>query len=569
MLRLKERWTGPNSAVALLIVAATGAALLTLAAGWLVYGNMQSLISADEWVMHTEDVIATLQNSYLLVERVEYRIPLYLLTSNDEQLNRARTAANQFDTTAIRLKYMVSDNANQAGNIESLISCSADLRQAVGRITSQSTLPEHEIQRCQQTIGRMLDQEQWLLKDQTARSQRSSLASIWTEAAFVCLSLLILAALFGVLLRDTTRRVRIGKQTALTNQNLARSVKALEDRAFESELLTSARDELQLCVDVQQAYQSAVNGFSHLLTGANGSLGIINNSRQQVEVVSTWTSAKTGDKDGTAVEEVFAPDACCSLRSGHPRWRLPGVSEIHCTHFAGAPPERYLCMPIVAQGNAIGVLSVQCADDEVVEQVNQRGDGLRQLVQLTGMAVAALNLRTKLENQSIRDSLTGLFNRHFMQISLERELAQASRRKQKLAVFMLDLDHFKLFNDDHGHAAGDAALRAIAEIFKSSIRTEDIACRYGGEEFTILLQDVTPKVALDRAESIRQAVANLRVSLDKETFEGFSISIGVALYPDHGEAPDQLLRNADQALYQAKRQGRNQVAYFEESVRVA
>jgi diguanylate cyclase (GGDEF)-like protein len=134
---------------------------------------------------------------------------------------------------------------------------------------------------------------------------------------------------------------------------------------------------------------------------------------------------------------------------------------------------------------------------------------------------------------------------------------------------MLDLDHFKLFNDDHGHAAGDAALRAIAEIFKSSIRTEDIACRYGGEEFTILLQDVTPKVALDRAESIRQAVANLRVSLDKETFEGFSISIGVALYPDHGEAPDQLLRNADQALYQAKRQGRNQVAYFEESVRVA
>jgi diguanylate cyclase (GGDEF)-like protein len=209
------------------------------------------------------------------------------------------------------------------------------------------------------------------------------------------------------------------------------------------------------------------------------------------------------------------------------------------------------------------MLYVQCQTAEQVIAVNQRMDGLRQLVQLTGMAIATLNLRTKLENQSIRDSLTGLFNRHFMQISLERELSRAARRKQTLAVFMLDLDHFKKFNDTFGHAAGDTVLKEIAEIFRSSIRTEDIACRYGGEEFTIMVPDVTPTIALQRAESIRRAVAGLRVPLDKEVYAEFTVSTGVAFYPEDGETADLLLRRADLALYRAKRSGRNQVAQYE------
>jgi diguanylate cyclase (GGDEF)-like protein len=222
----------------------------------------------------------------------------------------------------------------------------------------------------------------------------------------------------------------------------------------------------------------------------------------------------------------------------------------------------------VAHGNTLGLLYVECSDQEVVESVLAGMDGLRQLVQLTGMAVATLNLRTKLENQSIRDSLTGLFNRHFMQISLERELARAARRKQLLAVYMLDLDQFKRFNDTYGHGAGDAVLKSVAEIFRNSVRTEDIACRYGGEEFTIILPDVTPKVAYDRAESIRSAVAALRLPLAGETLSEFSISIGVALYPQDGEAADLLLSRADQALYRAKRLGRNQVVVCDSIVGV-
>ena len=557
MLSLKKRLAGLNSAVALLVLAAAGGLSFTIGAGVLLYRNTQKLVSAADWVHHTEEVIAALQNAYLLVERVEYRIPLYQLTSNEEQLNRARTAANQVDTLSIRIRYMVSDNANQTGNVDSLISCGGELRQALVGFTPHSAVPETEIQKCQRTIGRMLDQEQWLLKDRSARTERRSLEALWSEVTLAALSLVTLTILFGLLLRDALHRQRVGKQTTQNNQNLARTVNALEDQATESELLTSVRDELQLCVEVQQVYESAVNGFSRLLVGASGAFCMINNSRQLVEVVSSWGGGET------SIEDVSDPDSCCGLRSGHLRWRLPGLSEIHCTHFAGPPPERYLCMPIIAHGNTLGVLHVQCADDSVVQSVNQRMDGLRQLVQLAGMATATLNLRTKLENQSIRDSLTGLFNRHFMQISLERELSRAARRKQILAVFMLDLDHFKKFNDTHGHAAGDTVLKAIAEIFRSSIRAEDIACRYGGEEFTIMLPDVTPTIALERAESIRLAVRNLQVNLEREVYGEFTVSIGVALYPNDGDTADLLLRRADAALYRAKRQGRNQVMQHE------
>jgi len=544
-----------NSTIVLLIAAAVGAVLFTIEAGGLVYENTQRLISSADWVQHTEDVIASLQRVSLLNERIEYRTRLYQLTANEEQLSRAKASANQLDTTLAHLKVLVGDNPKQAASFQSLVSCSSELSNAVNTFTPKSELPDGVIQRCQQAIGLMTDQEQWLLKDRNKGSERNSYASVWSELAFVGLSLVAVVILFSFLVRDALLRLRIGKETALTNQRLARSIEALEDRAEESELLTSARDELQLCVNVQQVHRSAANSFARLLPGTSGALCLINNSRQLVEAVSSWGQS--------LVDDVHPPESCCGLRSGQPRWREPAVSEIHCTHFSAVFPERYLCMPIVAHGNTLGVLYVECETEAIVDKVKQRIDGLRQLVQLTGMTIATLNLRTTLENQSIRDSLTGLFNRHFMQMSLEREIARAARRNQILAVYMLDLDHFKKFNDTYGHAAGDTVLKAMAEIFRYSIRTEDFACRYGGEEFTIMLPDVTPAVAYERAESIRRAVSNLRVPLDKEVYGEFTVSIGIALFPNDGDTADLLLRRADQALYRAKRQGRNQVIQFE------
>jgi diguanylate cyclase (GGDEF)-like protein len=563
--RLRQRLSG-SSGVPLLTAAATAAVLITVAAGTLVYGNTRRLIASAEWVQHTEDVLASLQRISLLYERIEYRTRLYLLTGNEEQAIRARASANQLETTTVRLRTQVEDNPAQTSNVQSLLTCSSELNRLTLALNTKSEAPETLLQHCQQTLGLMTDNEQWLLKERNKGSQRNSVLSISTELGFVLLSLALLLVLFGLLLRDALIRQRTGREIASTNERLAGSVKALEDQAYESKLLTSARDELQLCVDVQQVYLSAANSFSRLLAGTSGSLSIINNSRQLVEVVSTWDVEEGSPEEEGRMEDFFLTESCCGLRSGQARWRLPGVSEIYCTHFSGRKPERYLCNPIVAHGNTLGVLYVRCPTEETVASVEQHMDGLRQLVQLTGMAIATLNLRTKLENQSIRDSLTGLFNRHFMQISLERELARAARRKQILAVFMLDLDNFKKFNDSLGHAAGDMALKAIADIFRANVRTEDIACRYGGEEFTIILPDVTPSIAADRAEHIRRAVENMRLTLEGEILNNFTVSIGLAMYPADGETADLLLRRADTALYRAKRSGRNQVALFEPSL---
>ena len=135
-----------------------------------------------------------------------------------------------------------------------------------------------------------------------------------------------------------------------------------------------------------------------------------------------------------------------------------------------------------------------------------------------------------------------------------------------LAVLMLDVDHFKDFNDTHGHAAGDTVLQAVAEVCRNTVRTEDIACRYGGEEFTIILPDISPETAYMRADSIRLAVASLRVSDGREDYGEVTMSIGIALYPESGTTSEVLLRRADQALYRAKQQGRDQVLLAEDPI---
>jgi hypothetical protein len=334
MLKIRQRLTSQNSAVALLIASAIGAVVFTLVAGAFVLSYTRTLISAADWAQHTQDVLSALQRSSLLNERIEYRTRLYLLTHDEDQLNRARQSVNLFETNNVRVGGLVSDSAYQTANVRTLSACAEDLAQVLEKFTPSSSVPEIQIQRCQQTISLMTDHEQTLLKDRNTGKQRSSFNSIGTEIAFVVLSLVTLVVLFGFLLRDVLLRQRIGRMTALTNERLASTVKALEDRADESELLTAARDELALCVAVHRVYQSATNSFSRLLAGTSGSLCMINNSRQLVEVVSTWQS----NGEASFIEDFNSPESCCGLRAGHSRWRLPGISEIQCTHFPGAPP---------------------------------------------------------------------------------------------------------------------------------------------------------------------------------------------------------------------------------------
>jgi diguanylate cyclase (GGDEF)-like protein len=153
-----------------------------------------------------------------------------------------------------------------------------------------------------------------------------------------------------------------------------------------------------------------------------------------------------------------------------------------------------------------------------------------------------------------------VFNRRYMEESLEREMRRASRHDHPVGVIMLDIDHFKSFNDNHGHEAGDALLRALGSVLQKRMRGEDIVCRYGGEEFTIILPEASLEDTRRRAEEVRMDCKSLHIQHNNQSLGLISVSLGVACFPEHGHTSSEVLRLADNALYLAKTRGRDCVA---------
>ena len=170
------------------------------------------------------------------------------------------------------------------------------------------------------------------------------------------------------------------------------------------------------------------------------------------------------------------------------------------------------------------------------------------LAEQISLALGNLKLREALRNQSIRDPLTGLFNRRYMEESLEREISRANRSRKSFAIIMLDIDHFKGFNDSFGHQAGDAALHALGGFLKRTTRGQDIVCRYGGEEFAMVFSGSTLEGALERCEALRDGVKQLEVQYGGRLLGAITVSMGLALFPEHGSTITEVLRGADQAL---------------------
>ena len=171
-------------------------------------------------------------------------------------------------------------------------------------------------------------------------------------------------------------------------------------------------------------------------------------------------------------------------------------------------------------------------------------------------------LREKLQEQAMRDRLTGLYNRHYVQEWFGLELRRAQRHGRPVAAIMLDIDHFKRFNDSFGHEAGDLVLRELAGALGRSTRGSDVASRYGGEEFLVLLPECPFDAALRRAEQMRKEVAKLELRYDDRPLGPVTVSLGVAVFPDHATESEELLRHADEALYLAKQAGRNRVVAY-------
>ncbi|MBS1816108.1 MAG: diguanylate cyclase [Acidobacteria bacterium] len=554
MEQVKDRSTDSRVPITLIVIAAVGSLLFTLGGGYFLFRNTRNLVDARNWVEHTQDVLLGIQNASRRADQVQYSTRIFMLTRHDSDRQASQRSALLLQSAVVHLQSAVADNPAEAENIRQLEQCSNGVIVELAKQDWDETVANNQLLTCQQVLASMTEQERKLLKERTDASQQQSQFSLFTESGLAIPCLLVLIALFSLLLRDALMRNRIAKASRRTNAKLATNVKTLHENAHVAKLLALSRDELQLCTEVQQVYRAAADRFSQLLPETSGALCIINSSRNLVERVASWP-----DPEQSVVSEIFAPENCCGLRSGQLRWKGTGASAIDCEHFSGEAPGAYFCVPLVAQGETTGVLFVECPTEEARQNVERRDEGVRQLVQLTAMTLASIELRKKLERQSIRDGLTGLFNRHFMQIAFDRELARSTRRKSTLAVLMLDVDHFKQFNDQFGHAAGDTVLKEVARVIGSSVRAEDLVCRYGGEEFTIILPDIGLDAIKERAEKVRQAIEDLRTQIGNHVRGDITISIGGALFPRDGQTSEELLKCADAALYRAKHEGRNRV----------
>jgi diguanylate cyclase (GGDEF)-like protein len=217
-------------------------------------------------------------------------------------------------------------------------------------------------------------------------------------------------------------------------------------------------------------------------------------------------------------------------------------------------------LPIHVDGHVAGLLALACPAAEADALL--RSAYTAATIEQIALEIGNMKSRDALREQSIRDPLTGLYNRRYLEESLQRELLRAvrmTRRRAGLAVLMIDVDHFKRFNDEHGHEAGDIVLGAIGSRLRRVVRASDIASRFGGEEFVVVLPEVTPARAMVRAEQVRAAVEALCLDHHGEALPPVTVSVGVAMYPQHGDSVEILLRAADHALYGAKRDGRNQI----------
>ena len=276
--------------------------------------------------------------------------------------------------------------------------------------------------------------------------------------------------------------------------------------------------------------------------GACGGLYILDSARRTLESVVAWESLS---------EPSFHVDDCRALRLSRTHVvRLPAGGPL-CPHVRGTPVGKALCFPLLAHGEAHGLLHLAGTDADERFALN--------VASQIALALANVKLRESLQMQAVRDPLTGLYNRRYLEQALERELRRAVREKTPVGILMADIDFFKRINDTAGHAAGDEVLRELGRFFTDHLRPYDVACRFGGEEFTLILPGSTLETAARQAERLRESVRELTPSYEGRPLGPLSLSLGVAAFPEDGDTAEALLSAADAALYRAKAAGRNRV----------
>lgn len=368
-------------------------------------------------------------------------------------------------------------------------------------------------------------------------------------------------------LRDITEMKRNEEALRSIKNQLEHSIKKLEEQNKQANLFIQMSDAFQLAQDEKEIIKIAMTYARQFFPQESGALYLKKAESLPLERDEVWGEFKF------KAEYIF-PDECWALRKGQVHSIETPDKDIVCPHLLLEEklPGPSLCNPLASFGESIGLLVMTCcrARSEGEEGLQEEDRSQREWLALNfsqrlATAIFTIRLRESLREQSIRDPLTGLYNRRFLEESLTREIFRAQRSGSMIACMMLDLDHFKQFNDLYGHDAGDAVLQEIARTLQKSVRREDIVCRYGGEEFAIIMPVASREIAIKRAEIILDRVRHLEIYYKGNLFKKLSLSIGLAFFPANGRSAEEVLQAADMALFEAKRTGRDKLIIATES----
>ncbi len=343
------------------------------------------------------------------------------------------------------------------------------------------------------------------------------------------------------------RALAIFRKSLLENERLSAATRTLSEL---SEWLQAAKSEPEL-------YGMICDVLARLMPECKGTLYIYAKSRDILDAVTTW--------NGEQKTPCMHPDDCWALRRGHPYLHGVSQTEFRCAHLTDDVPEDYCCIPTLAHGETVGLLHFeyrQAGTEPTGERKAKFADRHRlglACAEHISVAIANIKLRDELRDRSVRDALTGLNNRRHLIETARREFARATSTNGSVGVLSIDVDHFKSLNDNHGHDAGDAVLRCVGECMRSLFRDDAIPCRFGGEEFVVLLPGANLERAALRAEELRSQIEAMSVRHVGGRLPPVTVSIGVAAFPSFGDNLTDVLKASDAALYEAKGKGRNRV----------
>ncbi|MGQ9800855.1 MAG: diguanylate cyclase [Candidatus Saccharicenans sp.] len=361
---------------------------------------------------------------------------------------------------------------------------------------------------------------------------------------------------------DITRQKEEEQASATAKQELEKAIAELQRSNQEAALQSEMGDALQLANSEKEFTEIIVNYAQKFFPEYTGLLYLRPDRENFLQLSRSWNL-------NHPVEELINLEDCWAIRKASIYLVTDPESQPVCPHLrmSKTPGMASSCLPINSFGATLGLLVIvsgQAASTNGANSIYRQGlDSKKQLMitfaQRASMALANIRLRESLKEQSIRDPLTGLYNRRYLEETVQREFIRAKRAGQTVSVIMLDIDHFKKFNDTYSHEAGDLVLQKVAQVIQKAVRAEDCVCRYGGEEFTIIMPGLELAKASSRAGLILNLVRHLEINYNGAVLKNLTVSAGVASYPEHGQNWSEVIQAADEALLQAKKNGRNRI----------